>query len=288
MNNNIFKAFISCLVLLLAIYPQAWADDCETGYIKGVNTGSCIKASGSCGSGCTYTIDEKGNISMTGNGNGSIGSHIIRPYTSDIVSVSIGEGIKTVGFRSFDCDRFRNITIAEGVTTINGNAFGGTPITALVIPSSVTSFGGSGWNNAYAKVYCTSAQIANCGSKAVLYEKKGDLYYTYDADGNVSEVFSGFDNFNSNVVKPVSERDKYKINEDGSVSIMDKNGTLLAKYGENGKLLARYAHNPDGSIGVYDANGKLTGLKNAREITPVQAAELVRPGKNNTVTLTFK
>ena len=273
--TTIFIGFIVATTFLTV----AKAVECEEGYVKGVKTGNCIKIDGSCGTGCSYTIDEKGIIHMTGNGNGVVGGHIIRnnPYNADIIGVDIGEGIKTIGFRAFNQDGFRYLTIAEGVTTIEAESTG-TPIKVLVIPSNVTSLGSIG--NANTVKYCTEQQIANCGSNAVLYEKKGNLYYVYDSDNNISEIYGGYGNFNNNVLKEPNERDTFDINDDGSVSIMDKNGKMMATYSQSGVLMAQYNYGTDGSVSIYDANGKLIGLQGKRILTVEEATALVKDNKN--------
>ena len=308
-NKQFLKTTTALVALSFAFCESARAENnCEQGYIKGVNSGNCIPASGSCGSGCTYTLDEKGTIHMTGNGNGVTGGHVIRnhPNNGDIVSVIVGKGIKEIGFRSFNQDGFHYMTIEEGVTTIGDGSLNCIPLNVLVIPASVTSLGDNGAYISAAATYCTAAQIANCGNNAVLYEKKNDLYYVYDENGKVSEVFGGYANFNANVAKAPAERDRYIINEDGSVSILDKNGTLTADYNSEGNLqksytygedgsyaeydnkgIMRYARGEDGSSYRFDAKGNLTGMTKRGPFTIPEANALTKDGPVNTVTITW-
>ncbi len=178
------------------------------------------------------------------------------------------------------CPNLENLYLSQNISTIGSHSFtfNTANIDTVVIPPNATLTGYMG-GIGYITTYCTSEQISTCGNNSVLYEKKGNLYYVYDNEGNISEIYGGYENFNKNVLKAPDERDTYNINDDGSVSIMDSKGTMIAQYSADGGLLKQYDYNSDGSVSIYDANGKLISLKGKRIFTVEEATALVS-GKN--------
>ena len=61
---------------------------------------------------------------------------------------------------------------------------------------------------------------------------------------------------------------------------MDKNGKMMATYSQSGVLMAQYNYGADGSVSIYDANGKLIGLQGKRILTVEEATALVKNNKN--------
>ncbi len=82
-------------------------------------------------------------------------------------------------------------------------------------------------------------------------------YYKYDADGNIIENWN-FDN---------TER-------------YDEKGNIIGKYDGKGNMLQSFVYGTDGSIAIYDANGKLIGLQGKRILTVEEASVLVKDNKN--------
>ena len=108
----------------------------------------------------------------------------------------------------------------------------------------------------------------------------------YDKDNNIKGIFDSQSNLKDAILGNGQARIEY--GDDNSFTVYNSTGDKGVKYAANGDLLAQYIKGADGSTSIYDANGKLTGLKNAKSITPAQAAALIRKGNNNTVKLIFK
>lgn len=112
-----------------------------------------IVASGSCGSGVTWQLDEKGTmtITKTGKGNGAMDDWTLKegnrvPWTdkkADITKVVIKKGVTTIGNFSFQrCKNLKSVTIPAGVKKIGDSAFMGCiNLEGVKIPSSVKSIG---------------------------------------------------------------------------------------------------------------------------------------------------
>ena len=178
-KGRFVKIILSGFIIAVTFLEETKAAECEEGYIEGVKSKNCIPSSGSCGTGCQYTLDKNGNLNLTGNGNTAIGSHLLWnaiPYEADIININIGKGITSVGYRAFSLESgIKNITLSEDMRVITDEAFNATGIKTLVVPPLVTSVTSRSCTNTNAVLYCTSGQISNCGVNAVLYEKKGDL-----------------------------------------------------------------------------------------------------------------
>ena len=77
--------------------------------------------------------------------------------TTNITSITISEGVESLGLYSFSCAQISAITIPNTITTIDGYAFAGcSALTSVNIPSSVTTLGQGAFKNCYS---LTSATI---------------------------------------------------------------------------------------------------------------------------------
>ena len=261
-NLKLLKTLTAGVALAMALYPQAWATCSGTG---------CYPPSGSCGTNCSYTLDDDGNLFISGN-NG-----IIK---------------ETAFWDGWDQNQIRNVYIEEGIVEIRQGAFGWQVVQSINIPESVVTMGADilyGYQGP--KVYCTSSQVSNglctgsklnslgpsaIDNKITHYEKDGDKYIVYDSFDEDKQIVGIYD-------------DSQKMQKDiVSDSYEKKDGNNILKYDGRGNLVASYITNSDGSTSIYDANGKLTGLKNAKYITPAQAAALIKKCNCKTVKLTFK
>ena len=297
MNSlNLLKTVV---VFSLAFYSQSFA--CADGEIIGVKTGKCIKASGNCGTGCSYTLDEQGNLNITGDGTGIIGPSAFSG-NKDIKNVNIS-GIKSAnGYPT----TFYGAGAGGGKITINEpmelfDAWEGNFSTIEINSSKFVPNYRAFYSNAIQNIIISDNIIKNFGSLAFTDSGGGGAAFNVDIQckGNVEKCATIVAPAKAKLIKNggtldidywegYDENGNWNEWSDKGLTVYDKNKKPLAFFGFDRKLISSYFYNPDGSIEIYDANGKLTGLKNAREITPAQAAELVKPGKNNTVTLTFK
>ena len=285
---NSIKILTTGIALVVASCPQAFAGTAvpcgqEKGDVTSGTSANCWK----CGDNCYARLDSNGKMSVQGSGDmynniwtGSTFETIWQDRNSDIKSVYIDEGITSIGMASFWNTNVSYVYIPTTMESIGWGAFeDAKKLKSITLPENLLSTSENiVKNSGVDTIYCTSAQMNSGGvcsqsklnkyqfkGEVLRYEKENDYYVFYDKDGNVDKRYSWDRTLEYN-----------------------ENGDISAQYDSNGRLLKTYSHNPDGSTSIYDANGKLTGLKNAKSITPAQAAALVRKGNHNTVTLTFK
>ena len=117
---------------------------------NGVNFAEIPVTSGTTGD-CTWTLDEKGTLIISGNGTmgnydtkTSGGTLITRaPWGTNIKSVFIENGVTSIGVWAFGgCIYLTNVIIPDSVTSIGKNAFSGCKgLTNFTIPDSVNGIG---------------------------------------------------------------------------------------------------------------------------------------------------
>lgn len=320
--KNLNLLLLSAAFFTLSICESTKATECDEGYIVGVKTGNCIKATDSCGSGCTYTIDEQGNLNITGTGNGVIANHAF-DGNLDIVTANIGAGITGTQWSVFvGATNLKSATIADTVTSIDTRhmfegcsslesltmpqswsfmgeqMIGGTKLTEFQMPDTVKSISGSN-------------MLPSTIKNFVMPESVNSTWNPWYSNSNVT-VYCTQAQIEKNVCNGTVTR--YERDENGNLVVYDKDNTIKGVYGqyldivhddvvdsyekkneETGRierydgratLLGSYANNSDGSTEIYDVNGKLTGLKNATHISPAQAAALTK-SSGNTVSITW-
>ena len=81
---------------------------------------------GKCGDNITWTLDDKGNLELTGQGKMYDYSLMGAPWGTSIVSVTISEGIENLGKYAFSfCGKLTNVVIPNSVKEILGGVFRG-------------------------------------------------------------------------------------------------------------------------------------------------------------------
>lgn len=138
--------------------------------------------SGTCGADITWTLDDAGNLVLTGSGPMEDYSYT-GPWGKNVKTVKIYEGITTIGNGAFrfneqltsiempstlttigsgsfrECKSLAGVTIPDNVTTINDYAFQSCgALTEVVIPNAVTKVG----YRAFA--FCTNLKTVTIGS----------------------------------------------------------------------------------------------------------------------------
>ena len=101
-------------------------------------------ATGRCGDSITWTLDDSGNLTLSGSGemwnNGYDDSHF-KDY--EIRKATVKYGITSIGESAFEgCSGLTELILPSSVTSIGGNAFEGcSGLTELTLPDSVASIG---------------------------------------------------------------------------------------------------------------------------------------------------
>ena len=254
-----------------------------------------------CGENCTARFDASTHT-MTYSGTGDMwdvnSNTPWKGISSQITTAVVEEGITSVGSAflhnwHLNTSNLTSISLPSTLTKIGNAAFArlwnGNQLNGLVIPENVTEWNSSAFYYSKGNIYCPVSQISNCQAQYhqgtfSSYEHKDGVYYVYDGQGNVDEIYSSYSDFNLSVKKPVAERLSQK-DENGNIITYDENGRIVSRYSSNSGL-TKYAYNSDGSISIYNKNGKLIGLKGKRILTVDEAASLVS-GKN-TFTIRYR
>lgn len=136
MKKRIF-AVLTAIVLLCAFLP-----------LGAVSVSAETATSGTTGD-CTWTLDNKGRLTISGNGAmGNYDSwinnriyHTTAPWGMDIISVTIGDGVTTIGEYAFaGCTSLTKALIPDSVTTIEKSAFIDChSLKSVTIPDSITT-----------------------------------------------------------------------------------------------------------------------------------------------------
>ena len=101
--------------------------------------------SGCCGDSITWTLDDLGNLTLSGSGE-MWNYYGDSPFKDSVIkTVTIGDGITSIGDEAFAyCSGLTELTLPSSVTSIGYAAFRGcSGLTELTLPNSVTSIGWS-------------------------------------------------------------------------------------------------------------------------------------------------
>ena len=275
-NLKFIKTLAFGFALVLMSYAHAWAVLWNTKDCADTNGYACYD----CGSNCTATLYQDGRLVVSGTGvvNGGDGTNVTFSNSSvKPTSLIIQEGITDVNTNAFFAiGAISSLELPDSLTTIraDGFTFGDPGISKLTVgETNFDIVGGPGTRN----IQLASDVMVVCrGNIDLCRTGKGGMF---NVSGKNIEFTNELRDENDKLLE------KWSANEH---LVFDENENIIAKYSKSGDLLQSYIYNDDKSVEIYDANGKLTGLKNAKSITPAQAAALVKKGNNNTVTLTFK
>ena len=101
-------------------------------------------ATGRCGDSITWTLDDSGNLTLSGSGEMWNNGYDDSPFKDyEIRKATVKYGITSIGESAFlGCRGMTELTLPNSVTSIGGNAFEGcNGLTELILPNSVTSIG---------------------------------------------------------------------------------------------------------------------------------------------------
>ena len=102
-------------------------------------------ATGRCGDSITWTLDDSGNLTLSGSGEMWNNGYDDSPFKDyEIRKATVKYGITSIGESAFlGCRGMTELTLPNSVTSIGGNAFEGcSGLTELILPNSVTSIEG--------------------------------------------------------------------------------------------------------------------------------------------------
>ena len=106
-------------------------------------------ATGRCGDSITWTLDDSGNLTLSGSGEMWNYGYDTSPFKDyEIRKVTVEYDITSIGEYAFvGCSGMTELTLPNSVTSIGGNAFEGcSGLTELILPNSVTSIGESAFS----------------------------------------------------------------------------------------------------------------------------------------------
>ena len=178
---------ITCILLLLLFLVCAF-----------VLTGSAeTVASGTCGDGMTWMLDDEGTLTIGGSGAiddyrvrlwVSHGQEVYSPwyaYREEILSVVIDSGVTRIGNQAFtDCNSISEVFIADTVEEIGAGAFAYcSQLSEVLLPNSVTLIE----KNAFQ--YCSALETVTLSTQLTEF---GESVFSYcESLESVGEIPSG-------------------------------------------------------------------------------------------------
>jgi hypothetical protein len=84
----------------------------------------------------------------------------------NLTSVTISEGITTIGVNAFANSQLSNVIIPSSVTFIGANVFSNKKLSSVTIPSSVTTIGANAFTNNQLKIVIIPSSVTSIGANA--------------------------------------------------------------------------------------------------------------------------
>ena len=131
---------------------SSWTDAVTRGYTMRVKVFTTLPEAGSaedegkCGDNLTWSIDDNGNLKISGSGSmydfSDANPAPWSEYISSIKSITVS-GAASIGANAFaGCTALEKVTLSDGLASIGANAFKGcTALARVLIPASITSIG---------------------------------------------------------------------------------------------------------------------------------------------------
>lgn len=242
--------------------------------------------SGECGQGCAYTIDDEGNLKITGDGTGMIREGAFRGKRN-FKNVDI-QGISSVGWLSFyDAGSGGGTVKMDGsVSSISGPFWGNAKFSTIDIDSTNFSTDCRDFNLNNITLIIppnekkfTATAFTDSGGGSIINN------LTIICKGDVALCAKSMDNAlrplinNNKTLNMSDEAGNYVSFNEKGFSVLDSTDKIKASYDKSGNLLLRYEHDLDKSVKIYDKNGKLVDIRGKRIFTVEEATALVS-GKN--------
>ena len=138
-------------------------------------------ATGRCGDSITWTLDDSGNLTLSGSGEMWNYGYVTSPFKDyGIKTVTIEYGITSIGDYVFrGCCGMTELTLPNSVTSIGDCAFYGcTGLTELILPNSVRSIGD------IAFTYCSGLEKITVESGNSCYDSRDNCNSIIDTEFN--------------------------------------------------------------------------------------------------------
>lgn len=138
-------------------------------------------ATGRCGDSITWTLDDSGNLTLSGSGEMWNNGYDDSPFKDyEIRKATVKYGITSIGESAFlGCRGMTELTLPNGMTRIGDCAFYGcTGLTELILPNSVSSIGD------IAFTYCSGLEKITVESGNSCYDSRDNCNSIIDTEFN--------------------------------------------------------------------------------------------------------
>ena len=138
-------------------------------------------ATGRCGDSITWTLDDSGNLTLSGSGEMWNNGYDDSPFKDyEIRKATVKYGITSIGESAFlGCRGMTELTLPNSVTSIGDCAFYGcTGLTELILPNSVSSIGD------IAFTYCSGLEKITVESGNSCYDSRDNCNSIIDTEFN--------------------------------------------------------------------------------------------------------
>ena len=216
---------------------------------------------------CTWTLDDEGTLTISGNGamgdykeKNTNGTYITAPWGTNIKAVVIEDGVTSIGNYAFrSCTCLTSVTIGNSVTSIGEYAFYGcTGLTSVTIGNSVTSIGYeafhgcTGLTSVIIPDSVTSIENRSFGYVGN-FEDKIDGFTIYGVPGSAAEQYANDNGFTFIERKQAVIGD---VDSDGKINVSDL--TMIQRHLAGfeiltGERLDLADTNGDGKVTIDDA-----------------------------------
>ena len=173
-------------------------------------------ATGRCGDSITWTLDDSGNLTLSGSGEMWNYGYVTSPFKDyGIKTVTIEYGITSIGDYVFrGCCGMTELTLPNSVTSIADDAFHGCRgLTELTLPNSVTSIGDGAFRGCRGLTKLTLPNSVTSIGESAFYLCSGLSKITSLAEIPPvcgSGVFDGVNKTNCKLIVPIVSVIAYK------------------------------------------------------------------------------
>ena len=162
---------LSAMLLLSAVPITAMAAE--------TTAQECVGASSGTTGDCTWTLDDDGLLTISGNG-AMADYGFCGPWGDKIKNVVIESGVTAIGKEAFSgCTSLVSVTIGDSVTTIGNWAFSGcSSLASVTIPDSVTSIGAGAFEG------CAGLESLTVDTNNTVYDSRNNCNAVIETASN--------------------------------------------------------------------------------------------------------